>query len=292
MRMGNRGSTKLKEGLVLGHYRVLRTVRREEHGGLADAINEDTREMVALKLSTTTLTEEDARPALAALAEKLATVRNPHLVPVRSHEAVGAWGFQVFSPMTAEVLSQAYESGERFTPSQCLRIADDVATGLEALHERGLCHGDISPDNVVIARQNRARLFGIGLFAALNPPEDRGTDTRPQPHFAPERLREGPSPLADLYSLGLVLYEMLTGRQAMSTVAGYKPGSRDSLVPRPPTSFTTVAPHLPRPLEGLTFSLLQANPADRCPSAADFRAQIRKLVANAKRRTTPRPAQQ
>lgn len=290
IRMGNRGATRLKDGLVLGRFRIVRAVRRHDAEGFVDAMDEDTREMAALKLATTSLEEEAARTELQELCRKLATVRNPHLVPMHGCDVAGRWGFQIYAPMTAEVLAQAHEVGEKFTPAQSLRIVDDIATGLHALHEGGLCHGDLSPENVVIARQNRARLLGIGLQATLNPPVDDSGDQRPRPYFAPERLKQGPSPVADLYSLGLVLYELLTGRQPLSTVAGYQPGSRDSLTPRPPARFANVAPHLPRSLEALTFSLLQADPGERCQTAGAFRERIRRLVAGAQRKTTPRPA--
>ncbi len=288
--MGNRGTTKLRDGAVLGRYRVVRVVRRQESGGFVEALDEESREMVAIKLATTPLEADAARAALQEFGEQLAGIRNPHLVPVHGHDVFPPWGMQMFSPMAAEVLAQAQEAGEKFTPVQALRIADDIATGLQALHEGDLCHGNLSPENVVIARQNRARLFGIGLDATVNPPGSGEASQRPDPYFAPERLALGPSPVADLYSLGLVLYELLTGRQALSTVAGYQPGSRESLVPRPPARFANVAPQLPRALEALTFTLLQSNPEERCKSAAEFRARIRKLVTNAQRKTTPRPA--
>lgn len=289
--MGHAGTVRLRPGAVVGDYRLLRIVRRDEHGGyFAEARHEGTKDMVALKVVPSSLDPEAAKAATDQLGARIGGIRNPHLIPIHERGYVEPWGFEASAPMSAAFMADSLQMGEKFTPVEALRIATDIATGLQALHEMGTCHGDISPDTVVLARQNRARLLAAGLYAALNPPLNGAatTDPRPgSPYAAPERARLGPTAAGDLYSLGLVLYELLTGRQAAATVAGYSPGQRDSQAPRPPAPFSEVAPKLPRALGILTFSLLQGKPEDRCASAAEFRARVRQIVQASQRRTTP-----
>ena len=287
--MGTVEAVKLRPGVLIGRYRIVRVTRKTYGDVCVEARDEQSHDMAALKFVKTTLEEADARTCLEDLGASLGKIDNPHVVPVRDIGIAGAWGYQRFAPFTAGILAVGLDAGDKFSASEVLRIANDVATGLQALHEAGVAHGDISPENILLARQNRARIYAPGLLAALRPPgsEDESDMRPPHPYTAPERTRHGASPAADLYSLGLVLYELFTGRQAAATVAGYSPGERDSLTPRPPSRFRDVAPHLPRPLEILTFSLLQSRPEDRCRSAAEFRARIRQIIKAAQRRTTP-----
>ena len=247
--------------------------------------------MVALKCTVGTLENEEAQAPIQKLAAGLEAVSNPHVIPAEQLLYQDNWGVGASSTIPGLLLGEVLQQGEKFSPTQALRVITDLATGLQALHDGGIAHGDVTPENIVLIRQNRAQLLGAGLHAAVNPPQEQwDSGQTPAPYMPPECVAATPTPGSDLYGLGLILYELLTGRQAAATVAGYNPGARDSLVPRLPTRFNTVAPHLPRALETLTFSLLQTNPADRCASANEFRENVHRLVKAAQRRRTPRPA--
>lgn len=290
--MGNGAFHGPKSGARIGPYRIVRVVRTSEDESLSEARHETSHEMVALKLARGygDETTPEIEAAVQDLATKLSAVSSPHLVPAQEVSVIDGWGLSVTAPIHGLLLADELQDGIKFSPTQALRVATDMATGLETLHGAGVYHGNLTPENVVLARQNRAQLIGVGIFAAVNPPGDTPAARSSLPYWAPERYRYGASALSDLYSLGLVFYELLTGRQAAATVAGYQPGARSSLVPRPPAPFSQVAPHLPRALETLCFSLLQIEPDERCQSAADFRARVHQLIKSAQRRRTPRPA--
>jgi len=284
----------IRAGTDVGPYsvvRMLRPLRGQSDQYLCEARDERTRDMVAVRLVRGRVALDEGGTLLEPLAEALKAVNHPHVIPILDQGYVdipsnGLFAYQAMSPMSGEVLAAALEVGEQYKPVEALRIAHDIAAGLEALHSAGIAHGDVCPENIVLERGNRGRLMATGMYGIVNP-VDGPNPPDPRPYDAPERINHAPTPLADLYSLGLVLYELLTGRQAAATVAGYVPGQRDSLSAKPPAPFSSTAPHLPRPLEALTFTLLQVDPKNRVQSAAEFRGRLRQLVASSQKRKGP-----
>jgi serine/threonine protein kinase len=160
-----------------------------------------------------------------------------------------------------------------------LHIAGELALALEHVHARGIAHGDVAPGNVVVRPDlgvvlvdfGSARPYPSGTASPGGP--SRGTPG----YVAPERLAGGgPTPAADLYALGCVLYELVTGRRPF---AGADPRSlmrkHLSLRVPPPSS---CAEGLPGPLDALVLALLEKSPAAR-PTFAEVHAELRRLQA-------------
>ena len=152
--------------------------------------------------------------------------------------------------------------------ARIVAILRGLCDALGTVHSRGIIHRDIKPTNVLIARDGRVKLtdFGVARSEAsvTMPGEQRPMGTLA--FMAPEQIRGGPAdPRSDLYALGAVLYQMLTGAQPFvaSTVAGYVDQHLHAK-PRPPSELD---PRVPARLEAICLRLLQKDPAQRYASA-------------------------
>lgn len=184
--------------------------------------------------------------------------------------------------LTGTSLDERLETGA-LELEPALKIAGQVASGLAAAHERELVHHDLAPRNVFLAADDGAVVvkvldFGVskqtGDHRALTETDDRIGP----PHYAsPEECRgESPSPRSNIYSLGCLLFEMVTGRppfegeDSLDVVDGH--------LERPPPVPSEVAPrHLPPALDDLLAELLEKEPDARPQSATDVRERIASL---------------
>lgn len=143
------------------------------------------------------------------------TVRNPHVVPVHDAGEVDGVPYLAAEYIDGTVLDRRLRDGGPLDLDTTLRVCADVADGLEALRRAGMVHRDVKPENILLDRAGRAYITDFGLAK-----DSAGTVlTRPgQPlgsmdYMAPEQIRGQPiTGAADIYSLGCVVFECLTGR--------------------------------------------------------------------------------
>ena len=130
----------------------------------------------------------------------------------------------------AERLQKYKEQGQVFPIPEALQIAQDVAGGLAALHAKDIVHRDVKPANILFDNEGHAKLGDLGLAQVPGGPSRRSQLSTPDPHpgtpgyMSPEQENSGAylTPASDIYSLGLTLFEMLTGRMYRSQ----RPGTR------------------------------------------------------------------
>ena len=182
---------------------------------------------------------------------------------------VGESGGQLFLSMEfieGEDLASLLKRIGRLPQEKATQIAQQLCAGLAAAHEQGILHRDLKPANVMLDERGRVRItdFGLARFAE----EVQGAETMAgtPAYMAPEQLAgEGVSLQSDLYSLGLLLYELFTGRRP------YEGGSRAELLelqrettPATPSSWVAGLDPL---IEKAVLRCLEARPEDRPPSA-------------------------
>ena len=154
----------------------------------------------------------------------------------------------------------------RLPGRRAMEVAHDLCAGLAACHDRQVIHGDLKPGNVMIDGNRRARIMDFGLSTVLGTrPEDRlmaGTLA----YMAPEQLHgSGVSAQADIYALGLLLYEMFTGRRVhdVRTVDQLRRAMESQ--PAPPSTITRI----PKQVEDMILRCLEKKPARRPRSPAE-----------------------
>jgi serine/threonine protein kinase len=187
--------------------------------------------------------------------------------------------YLVMEYVDGESLSAIVAREGALDPRRAIDIARQVADGLAAAHDLGIVHRDLKLDNVIVSRNRAGReipkVVDFGIAKALSDmPEDALTRSglvigTPE-YMSPEQLLGDPvDARADIYSLGCMLYQMLTGEQAFAAE------SREQMIRRrlhePPPHVRDVLPDLPRRLDTLIVHMLARSPAERLASAAEAR---------------------
>jgi eukaryotic-like serine/threonine-protein kinase len=160
-------------------------------------------------------------------------------------------------------------------PWVAANIAAQVAGALSVAHAAGLVHRDIKPANILLSEDGRVKVgdFGIAKAAESADLTQEGAFLGTAKYLAPEQVDAGPvDGRTDLYSLGIVLYEMLCGRVPFE--ADSSSSTALARLHNDPQRPRLIKPGVPRELEAITMRLLARDPADRYPTATDARAAL------------------
>ena len=215
-------------------------------------------------------------------AQAAANLSNANIVGVFDWGAQDGTYFIVMEYVDGPSLSQVLRSDGPFHPNRAAEIAAEVASGLGFAHSRGVVHRDVKPGNVLLTKSGQSKVTDFGIARAMSSPDDEltqaGSVMGTATYFSPEQAQGLPvDPRSDLYSLGVVLYEMVTGRPPFTgdtpLAIAYK-HVQDQ--PAPPS---TIMPELPPGLEAIIMKLLQKRPDDRYASAEDLRADLGRFLA-------------
>jgi hypothetical protein len=237
---------------------------------------------VALKFLRT---RGDARAVARFLEEARLTARvhHPNVVTVF---AAGEWRGQ---PWLAMELLDGLDLRRRLdrpiAVGEAVRVALDVARGVQAGHAAGIVHGDLKPENVVLPSDGRVRVVDFGLARLLADGDGGGARGGTPEYLAPELWRgEPPTPSSDVWALGIVLRELFCGGRpfADGTPAALRAAATaDGPVPPPPNAST-----LPDELAALLTATLDKRPAAR-PSATELVAVLARRLQRGERQDAP-----
>ncbi len=192
-------------------------------------------------------------------------VCHPNVCRVLGAGASEGMAFLVLQRVGGESLEVLLRRIGRLPLDKGFEIAGQLAAGLLAIHEAGARHGHLAPGNVILDGRGRVRITGWGMpERTLSVPA--GRSRRQEAYQAPERLAGGPATVpSDLYSLGAILYEILTGRQARASAVG-GPGAH----PLPPS---VLAPAIGARLDRALLQCLEWEPGSR-PGSAKSLVQV------------------
>ena len=213
-----------------------------------------------------------ARKRFFREAKSAAAVVHPHVVPIQTVDEHDGLPYLVMPIVEGQNLQQRVEAQGPLTVLEALRIAVQVAQGLQAAHEQGLVHRDIKPANILLENGvERVQITDFGLARAV----DDASMTRsgviagtPQ-YMSPEQARgEAIDSRSDLFSLGSLLYFMLTGRSPFR--AGNTAGVLHRIVQDQPRSLSSINESVPDWLEQIVMKLLSKHAEDRLASAEEL----------------------
>lgn len=183
--------------------------------------------------------------------------------------------YMVMELVRGETVAERLAREGSLPPGEAARIATQVAQALEEAHAAGVVHRDVKPGNVMVTPTGEVKVmdFGIAAAAWADRPTTSDLALGTPSYLPPEQARgERPTPASDVYALGAVLYEMLTGRPPFvghSPVAVALAHVRDD-----PEPVEQVAPDVPPNVAAATMAALAKDPADRPPSAAAFASML------------------
>jgi serine/threonine-protein kinase len=223
-------------------------------------------------------------------AQAAAKLTHPNIVGVYDYFEEGGEYFIVQEYIDGRSLAELLQAEGRLHPDRAADIAADVAAGLGAAHREGMVHRDIKAGNVLVAKDGQVKVadFGIARVFAGGDSEltQAGTVMGTATYFSPEQAQgKLVDPRSDLYSLGVVLYEMLVGQPPFS---GDEPVAiAYAHVHEQPKGLREIDPALPVEIDAITLKLLAKDPANRYPSADDLRADLRRFRQGAKINEAP-----
>jgi predicted Ser/Thr protein kinase len=260
--------------MLAGRYRIVGLLGRGGMGEVYRAEDLKLGQAVALKFLPTDVSRRADRLARFHQEVRLARqVSHPNVCRVHDIGETGGQHFLSMEYIDGEDLASLLRRIGRLPSDKALEIARQLCGGLAAAHDRGVLHRDLKPANVLIDGRGRAHLADFGLADLTDQrraaPEIAGTPG----YMAPEQ-QEGRevTTRTDVYALGLVLYEMFTGKPAL-TVDGAPLGAR-AQKGAPPASPSTHIPDLDPAIERVILRCLERDPARRLPSAIAVAAAL------------------
>lgn len=268
--------------LILGRYRLTKQLGVGASAAVWQARDERGGREVALKLLHPHLAvDRTARLRLRAEARSARRLRSPAAVRLLAEHLDAEQPALAFEFAPGETLAQRLARDGALEPGTAAHIAAAVADGLADAHRQGVVHRDVKPSNVLLADDGRVLLldFGISGAAGMSALTDAGTTVGTLPYMSPEQLAgQPPDPASDVYALGALLYEMLSGHvpyPATNQLAL----AEQQLAPPPPLNGPA------HPMADVAQAALSHDPLIR-PTAAEAARRLRALAVPPAERET------
>ena len=270
--------------VVDGRYEIRERVAA---GGMATvyvAFDKRLEREVALKAMHQPLVDDEASREFVARfrreAKSSARLTHPGIVHVYDQGVDGDLSYLTMEYVRGENLRSRIAHEGTFTVGEALALTDAILNALAAAHRLGLVHRDIKPENILIDTDGRPRITDFGLARAVTEVSHNsdGVVMGSPAYLAPELVAHGEASAAsDIYGVGMMLFEMVTGRQAFTGESAIDIAARHVHEDAPPPS--TFAPWLPTEFDDLVAVLCTRDPADRPADAAAALVLVRSTRA-------------
>ena len=257
---------ELRRGTRLGKYRLDRRIGRGAFASVWRARDTVENRPVALKVAHPEQVREFGRDALMHEARIAARLVHPNIVTVRNADWVD--GYFVLSTDVAE-RNLAHYPGARRSGRIALGIVRDLAAGLAHAHARGILHRDVKPENVLIFADGRAALCDFGVARFSEGASRSYTEAGTLGYMAPEQAYGRPRPASDVFSLGLIAYEILTGHLPTWPFEW------------PPPRYDRFCARVPEPARPVIRRAIEFRPERRWPDAVAFHRALEAALQRA-----------
>jgi serine/threonine protein kinase len=286
-------------GQVIDGYRVEKLLGSGGMARVYRAVDEALERFVALKvIDAQSNKDADYRQRFRNEARTLADLRHPNIVGFYRFGEIDERYYLAMEYVDglslAAVMESYHQQGELMPYDSVSRIITQVAKALDYAHKSGVIHRDVKPSNIMLMRSGEPILTDFGLALVTN--EGTKGATFGSPHYiAPEQAiaSSGAVPQSDLYSLGVTLYEMLTGRVPFAEGSALQIAMAH--MTEPPPDPRQLNPNLHLAFLPVLKTALEKEPEDRFQNGAKFSAALRAAIQEARKtpvKTQPRPARQ
>ena len=276
--MSNNGEATV----INDRYEVHKRIGR---GGMADVFS--ARDLlldrqVAMKvLFPEFATDENFVERFRREAQSAANLSHPNIVIVYDWGKFEGTYFIAMEEVQGRTLADILKANKQLTAKQAAEIASEVAAALGFAHDGDVAHRDIKPANILIGSNGQVKVADFGIARAMNAPTEAnltqaGSVMGTATYFSPEQAQGAqPDPRSDLYSLGIVMYEMVSGRPPFT---GENPVSiAYKQVHDAPQPLVQLVADVPRAFEAIVAKLLAKDPKLRYPSAGALRDDLRRF---------------
>jgi serine/threonine-protein kinase len=276
-------------GKTVGKYRIVETLGRGGMGVVYKAIDETLDREVAIKVFSADLDEQDVVNRFRTEATTLAKLNHPEIATIYELYRSESDLLMVMEYVRGETLEKLAQRSGPLPPERAAYLVAQVLGALDYAHRSGIVHRDLKPANVMINDEGHVKVMDFGIARVLGAAHTTldGYMMGTPAYMAPEQvLGQEVDPRADLYSIGVVFYRLLTG--ALPFRSDTVIGMVQKQVSDPPTPARVHRANLPDWCEVVLARALAKNPADRFQTAEEFRqALLDPLNAVVSERTLP-----
>lgn len=266
-------------GQTIAHYKI---VEKLGEGGMGEVFLADDTKLdrrVALKFLPLSLTKDpEARQRLIREAKAASKLNHPNILTIHAVESVEDRDFIVMEYVDGSDLGDYFKT-HPLSLNEKLVLVLQIAEGLGRAHSAGVIHRDIKPSNVLVDSDGRPKLldFGLATFEGAARLTQTGSTVGTAAYMSPEQAsgRECDH-RSDLFSLGVVLYEMLADRLPFQ--GAHNAALMYAIVNEEPQPLTRFVTGIPDDLQRVISKSLSKHPAERYQSAADLIADLRRLI--------------
>ncbi len=275
---------------TIGHYEILEELGEGGMGRVYLARDPRLERRVAIKVLAERLASDlEWLARFRREARAVAALNHPNIVTLFTVEEADGLHFLTMEPVAGKGLDQLIPTAG-MTLEDLLPVAEQLADALAAAHEGGITHRDLKPENVMVTAEGRIKVLDFGLAKLLADDQRRAAELPEQgaaltregmvmgsfPYMSPEQAKGEPvDHRSDLFSLGIVLYELVTGERPFQGKSTAELIS--SILLQTPTPVSQVAPGCPPELAGLIGQCLEKDLGRRAKSASEVRDRLRAL---------------
>ncbi|MBW2240983.1 MAG: protein kinase [Deltaproteobacteria bacterium] len=264
----------LRRGTRLGKYRLDRAIGKGSFGAVWKARDTVEGRFVALKVADAEKIEEHGRAAIEHEARVARRLDHPNVLKVYNADWID--GQFVLATELAERSLADYVGARRSGPI-ALSVIRDIAAGLAHAHERGVLHRDVKPENVMIFKDRRAALGDFGVWRLAKGATATYTEAGTLGYMAPEQAYGRPRLSSDVFSVGLIAYELLTGKIPGWPFEWPPPNAKSFLAKAPP------------PVQPVLRKAASFDPKRRYPDAMTFHHALELAFDRAEQAAAPKP---
>lgn len=241
------------------------------------------RQVAIKQLPPAVADDDDARERFGAEARTLAALAHPHIVPVFDYVEREGLCLLVMESLPGGTVWDTFRA-DGLTPATTCAVAVAACAGLQHAHEHDVLHRDIKPENLMFAADRTLKVTDFGIAEALGGGQTLatadGTVVGTPAYMAPEQAQGAPlGPTADVYAIGTLLYELLSGRLPFD--AEDQLGLLAQRLTADPVPLDQVAPDVPAPLVDVVMRALARDPSARPPTARALGAEVAAAASDA-----------
>jgi non-specific serine/threonine protein kinase len=276
-------------GRTISHYRILEKLGEGGMGEVYAAEDTDLERKIALKvLPASFRADPDRLERFRREAKAIAALNHPNIVTIHSVEESKGLCFFTMELVDGKTLGERIPSGG-LSLEEFFELAISLVDAVRAAHERGVTHRDLKPGNIMVTREGRLKVldFGLAKIVARDPTMETpqaptealtevGVVLGTIPYMSPEQLQgKSIDSRSDIFSLGIILFEMVTGRRPFRS--GSPAETASSILRDVPTAIPHFRPELPPQLSRVIGRCLERDPSSRFQTAHDLACALEDL---------------